>query len=219
MWRPCCCPAPLCCHLIGYLDGEGKGVAELEAALEELLVEGTEPVYTAAAGDGAGVQLTISRPVQQAVEGVAAGTMTTGCILVLDVETAQVRAAVSVPGYDPADVSASPLLDRALAAYAVGSVFKPVLVAAAIEAGLDSLAAPGQLANFSFGQGELLAAPLQVAAMMNAIAADGTYRAPTLSWPSWTRPAARRWSGCPKRRPDRSFRPGRPGGCKPCWRG
>ena len=158
------CAVPLCQHLIGYLDGEGRGVSGLEAALDEVLagsggqdtvtctvtgqgrlVEGTGPVYTPAAFDGAGVQLTISRPIQRAAEAVAAETMTSGCILVLDVDTAQVRASVSLPGYDPGNVSASlddagsPLLDRTLAAYAVGSVFKPVLAAAALEAGLDSL--------------------------------------------------------------------------------
>ena len=47
-----------------------------------------------------GVQLTISRPVQRAAEAVAADTMTSGCILVLDTATAAVRASVSVPGYD-----------------------------------------------------------------------------------------------------------------------
>ena len=226
-------------------------------------------MYEAAVTDGAGVRLTISRPVQRAVEAVAAETITTGCILVLDTATAQVRASVSLPGYDPEDVSASlddpgsPLLDRTLAAYAVGSVFKPVLAAAAMEAGLDDLTvdcpgytivdgqvfrcasgtahgtvdlaaalekscngyfirlgqalgpdavleaaqslgfgqsvsvagslrgaagvlpersaldSPGQLANFSFGQGQLLATPLQVAAMMNAVADGGVYRTPT----------------------------------------
>ena len=43
----------------------------------------------------------------------------------------------------------------------------------------ESLTPARQLANFSFGQGQLLATPLQVAAMMNAIAADGVYRAPS----------------------------------------
>ena len=282
------CTLPLCQHLIGYLDGEGKGVSGLEGALDDLLsgtsprdtitcavtgqgrlVEDTQPVYEAAVTDGAGVRLTISRPVQRAVEAVAGQTMTTGCILVLDTATAQVRASVSLPGYDPEDVSASldaagsPLLDRTLAAYAVGSVFKPVLAAAAMEAGLDDLTVdcpgytivdgqvfrcasgtahgtvdlagalekscngyfirlgqalgadavleaaqnlgfgqsvsvagslraaagvlpdrdaldtPGQLANFSFGQGQLLATPLQVAAMMNAVAGGGVYWTPT----------------------------------------
>lgn len=36
----------------------------------------------------------------------------------------------------------------------------------------------GQFANFCFGQGELLATPLQVAGMMNTIAAGGVYHTP-----------------------------------------
>lgn len=229
-----------------------------------------EQVQHLQADSGAvGVRLTISRSVQRAAEAVAAQTMTTGCILVLDVRTAALRACVSVPGFDPADPAASleapdsPFLNRALQAYAVGSVFKPVLAAAALEAGLapeydcngavvvdgqifrcaggvphgevdlsaalakscngyfirlgqqlgaqallqqaqalgfgrsiglaeglaaqsgalpgaEELAQSGQLANFSFGQGSLLATPLQVAAMMNTIANGGVYRAPCL---------------------------------------
>ena len=42
----------------------------------------------------------------------------------------------------------------------------------------QELAQSGQLANFSFGQGSLLAAPMQVAALFNTIAADGVYRSP-----------------------------------------
>jgi penicillin-binding protein 2 len=287
------CTVPLCQHLIGYLDGEGHGVAGLEAAFDDLLtgadaaerqdviecttnaqgrlVGDSTPTLTLAAesGAGQGVQLTISRAVQRAVEAVAAERMTTGCILVLDTTTAQVRASVSVPGYDPENVSKSiaaadtSLLNRALCAYAVGSVFKPVLAAAALENGCADLtytcvgalqlgdqvyhcasgvahgeigleealqkscngyfitlgqrlgaatvreyaarfgfgqavwladglrAAAGQLptaerltetgefANLCFGQGELLATPVQLAGMMNAIANGGVYRTPT----------------------------------------
>lgn len=277
---------PLCQHLIGYLDAEGCGAAGLEKALDNLLAgtgaqsvltcavtaqgrmrAGTEPQLTDADSGAVGVQLTISRSIQRAAEAVAAENMTSGCILVLDTATAAVRASVSVPGYDPEYLAASlnapdsPFLNRALQSYAVGSVFKPVLAAAALEEELSTeyectgavvvdgqvfrcaggvahgtvdlaaalekscngyfirlgqelgaqkalrmakrlgfgqqvpvagalhaeagslpdeaeLAQSGQMANFSFGQGSLLASPVQVAAMMNAIAAGGVYRVP-----------------------------------------
>lgn len=44
----------------------------------------------------------------------------------------------------------------------------------------SSLNIPRALANFSFGQGELTATPLQVAAMANAIASGGTFTQPYL---------------------------------------
>lgn len=265
---------PLCQHLLGYLDGTGHGAAGLEKALDTVLsgtgensslvcavtAQGTlrtgETARLLQADSGTlGVQLTISRPVQRAVEAVAASTMTSGCILVLDTATAAVRASVSVPCYDPENLADSlqaensPFLNRALQSYAVGSVFKPVLAAAALEAGLQPVfectgavvvdgqifrcaggvphgqvdlaaalekscngyfirlgqqlgaeslldaakafgfgqslplaegfaAEAGQLANFSFGQGSLLATPMQVAALFNTLAADGVYRAP-----------------------------------------
>ena len=277
---------PLCQHLLGYLDSTGHGAAGLEKALDAVLsgtgehsslvcavtAQGTlrtgeTPQLLRADSGALGVQLTISCPVQRAVEAVAHTTMQSGCILVLDVQTAAVRASVSVPGYDPDDLAASlgasdsPFLNRVLESYAVGSVFKPVLAAAALEAGLSpeyectgavmvdgqifrcaggvphgtvnlaealekscngyfvrlgqqlsaetllqtaeafgfgrqiavagrlyadsgnlptaqELAQSGQLANFSFGQGSFLASPVQVAAMMNAIACGGVYRTP-----------------------------------------
>ena len=281
-----CAEVPLCQHLIGYLDAEGRGTAGLEKALDSQLAgtkehdtlvcavtaqgrlrAGETPQLTRQDSSAVGVQLTISRPVQRAAEAVAADTMTSGCILVLDTATAAVRASVSVPGYDPDDLAASldapdsPFLNRVLECYTVGSVFKPVLAAAALEQGafpeyectgaavidgqifrcaggvphgrigLDEalekscngyfvrlgqqlgaenllqaaqrfgfgqeisladdlhaasgnlpdaaeLAQSGQLANFSFGQGSLLASPVQIAAMMNAIASGGVYRTP-----------------------------------------
>ena len=279
--------APLAVQFLGYLDGEGHGAAGLEAAFDALLTgsgEGdtllctvnaqgklrAEPVLTAADSGAVGVQLTLSREIQQTAEAVANETMQSGCILVLDTATAEVRACVSRPGYDPENVSASlnapdsPLLERVFQRYAVGSVFKPVLAAAALEAGetdftytcpgwcevdgqifrcaggvphgevdlagalekscngyfirlgqllgadavramakqlgfgqaieltdnmraaagvlpeRETLASSGAYANFCFGQGELLATPLQIAAMMNTIACGGTYHTPRL---------------------------------------
>lgn len=278
---------PLCQHLIGYLDGDGHGAAGLEKALNAVLTgtgahssiacavtaqgalrTGEAPQLTQADSGALGVQLTIDRTVQRAAEAVAAQTMTSGCILVLDTATAAVRASVSVPGYDLEHLAASlqaansPFMNRALQSYAVGSVFKPVLAAAALENGIlpvyectgavvvdgqifrcagsvphgevtladalakscngyfirlgqqlgaetvlqmarafgfgqsvelvsglaaeagqlptaQELAQSGQLANFSFGQGSMMASPVQIAALFNTIAADGIYRTPS----------------------------------------
>ena len=154
--------APLAVQLIGYVDGDGRGAAGLEAAFDAALSgtgEGdtltclvnaqgrlrSEPEQTHTDSGAVGVQLTLSRPVQRAAEAVAGRMMTTGCIVVLDAANAEVRACVSVPGYDPADPAASltaadsPMLNRAFQSYAVGSVFKPVLAAAALEAGETGL--------------------------------------------------------------------------------
>ena len=275
--------APLAEQLIGYLDSEGHGAAGLEAALDDVLYtgerdtlhcavtaqgrlqRGSEPILEKADSALQGVRLTLSRSIQRAAEGVAAESMATGCILIIDVSSGKVRACVSLPGFDAANVGESltapdsPLLNRAFSAYAVGSVFKPVLAAAALEAGegdfirecpgydalngqvyrcagsvphglvgldgalekscngyfielgrelgpervrkmaaalgfgkgqdiadglrsasgvlpeAETLENEGQFANFCFGQGELLATPLQVAGMMNTIAAGGVY--------------------------------------------
>ena len=151
--------APLAEHLIGYLDGEGRGAAGLEAALDDILStggqdilrcavtaqgrlrRGSEPVLEKASAAAQGVRLTLSRSIQRAAEGVAAESMAAGCILILEAGSGKVRACVSRPGFDPAHVGESltapdsPLLNRTLSAYAVGSVFKPVVAAMALEAG------------------------------------------------------------------------------------
>ena len=44
----------------------------------------------------------------------------------------------------------------------------------------DELALPGELANFSFGQGRLLGTPLQIAAATACLANGGVYNSPTL---------------------------------------
>lgn len=44
----------------------------------------------------------------------------------------------------------------------------------------ESLKNPKTLANFSFGQGKLMASPMQIIGVMNAIAAEGIYKTPKL---------------------------------------
>ena len=105
--------APLAEHLIGYVDGDGKGAAGLEAAFDAALSGTGEgdtltclvnaqgklretPEQTHADSGAVGVQLTLSRDVQRAAEAVAARMMTTGSIVVLETAGAEVRACAGV---------------------------------------------------------------------------------------------------------------------------
>ena len=153
--------APIAPHLIGYLNGDGQGVAGIEYAYDSLLQGGStrEDVYcvTDASGNlietdtprilytqgtGSGIMLTLDATLQRICEGIAS-QMDRGCILVMECATGRVRASVSVPSFDPYNVAASirlddtSLINRAVSAYNVGSVFKPILAAAALEAGVD----------------------------------------------------------------------------------
>ena len=82
--------------------------------------------------------LTLDSSIQRACEAVGIEMVDKGCIVVLDAPTGRVRASVSLPLYDPENVAASiarqdtSLVNRALSAYNVGSVFKPLLAAAAL---------------------------------------------------------------------------------------
>ncbi len=283
--------SPACCaHLIGYVDGEGRGVCGLEKAFDRVLRDASGSMgvryFTDAAGrplagagltlldDGynspAGLVLTVDRRIQLAAQSVlAASPIRKGAVVVLDVRDSAILALASVPAYDPANPGAAltdpdrPFVDRALSAYPVGSVFKPIVAAAALEAGVEppsdfvcegstdvsgaeftcfdrtahgqldltgavcrscntyfislaeqtgpaamllgarrfgfgeaipltgtissaagnlpaaaSLETPAALANLGFGQGELLATPLQLAAAYAAIARGGEYLPP-----------------------------------------
>lgn len=154
---------PIAVHLLGYLDGEGKGVSGLEAAYEDLLqsagdeivvscvtsaqgnlLDGVSPsMEIQKVGTGEGVQVTLDANLQRICEGIAALAMPRGCILVMDTQTGEVLASVSTPEYDPTNVAKSiqaddtSLINRSFSAFSAGSVFKVVLAAAAYENGLD----------------------------------------------------------------------------------
>lgn len=270
-------------HILGYLS-DGAGVCGIEAAYNALL---TENAQTAKAGvmqngvgellqnaevslsipqtEKSGVVLTLDKRLQQIVLQ-AGKDMQKGAVVCIDAESGEILALASFPGYtDPGaalESADAPLYNRALAAYPVGSVFKPVIAAAALEQGfsrdmgfsctgstavgdvifrchkrdghgtlnmtgaikescnpyfialsqsypaevfltmaeafgfaaetalctgvkgaagtLPTSLSPAELANFSFGQGELTATPLQVCAAYAAIANGGIYHAPTL---------------------------------------
>ena len=150
-------------HLVGYLSGDGvNGAVGLEKtyndylnacggrlsvrydvnAVGTLLAQDNPVVQDTLADATAGLILTIDREMQNMAESVAAEQLKKGAIVILDADSAEVLASVSVPSFQPGTVADclddpdSPLLDRTLCNYNCGSVFKIVSAAAALESGV-----------------------------------------------------------------------------------
>ncbi len=150
----------LAVHLIGYLDADGNGVTGIESSYDEYLSEDTGKLraafYVDAMGrnlggaeidildDGygtrKGVALTIDSKVQRALEeAMDECFINSGCAVAMDPDTGEIKAMVSRPTYNQFDIagsmkaSDSPLLNKALGSYSVGSTFKVIVSAAAIE--------------------------------------------------------------------------------------
>ena len=153
---------PLYSHLIGYLAWDGTGAAGLESAFEGMLAASSRRVrlrypvdamgsllpdtLVSVVDEGAvsaGVLLTVDTRVQQAADD-AAAHMRKGAVVVLDCRSGEILAMVSRPAYSAdrvAEYLSDPdgaLVNRALAQYSIGSVFKLVVQAAALEAGISA---------------------------------------------------------------------------------
>ncbi len=147
-------------HISGYCDPEGKGVYGLEKYYDSFLKEtgGTLRIAynTDAMGrlmlgesieirsknyyDQDGLVLTIDKRIQQITEkAMLNGNIDKGAAIVLDVKNASIVACSSMPLYDRDNLEKSinspdaPFINRAFSAYPVGSVFKTVTAAAALE--------------------------------------------------------------------------------------
>lgn len=153
-----------CVHLIGHLDENGEGVMGLEKAYESYLslnngslrafwnIDAMGNILT---GEGinfksenymspAGIQLTIDLDIQKIAEASLEQTgISKGAVVVLNSYTNEILATASVPAFNPDHVSASlnnndsPFINRSLTPYSVGSVFKPVVAACAVENSID----------------------------------------------------------------------------------
>lgn len=282
----------LAVHLIGYINADGDGVCGLEQYYNGILtdargvlrarcgvdakgrlLDGAELQFSGDNYDSpAGIQVTLDKAIQNIAEAALQKfEIGTGAVVVLDTDTSEILAMASVPEFSQMHPEKSlnaenaPFVNRAITPYSVGSVFKAVVAAAAIENGTDesfsytctgaytigetvfnchvheghgkqnlfaatanscnpyfidlalhtgrenvcamsenlglgakieladgfytksgispaayTLTSPQDLANFAFGQGELLASPLQMTAVYAAIANGGIYRAPSL---------------------------------------
>lgn len=148
-------------HIIGYTDKDLNGMSGIEAAYNDILtikdevcflyecngkgelLEGLEPtVINSSAAVSNGVVSTLDINLQSLAEEMG-DNIEKGAIIVADAKTAKIRACVSRPTFSLDQISeilkneAAPLLNRATNAYNVGSVFKPCVALAGIEADMN----------------------------------------------------------------------------------
>lgn len=151
-------------HLLGYVNGDHHGVSGLEKAFESVLLDAggkKKAVYTVDAAAGAmmglgvtlvgengnykdGVITTLDKDLQIALEEAMKGHIAMGAAVILDAESGAIRAMASVPTFDAERVAdylqgqKGELVNRAITNQTVGSVFKTVVAAAALEKDLGN---------------------------------------------------------------------------------
>ncbi len=145
-------------HIIGYLDDENRGVVGLEKGYDSLLyssaykkvsfsvdakgnyLPGVTPVISGGSS-GTKIYLTVDRDIQKICLEVAS-EIQKGGIVVTEVATGKIKGIISKPLYSAKNLKYyinskdSPLINRVLNAYSVGSVFKPLVAGAMLENGV-----------------------------------------------------------------------------------
>lgn len=153
-------------HIIGHLDSENSGAMGLEKAYNSYLSQtsGTLKARWSVNALGhiihgenlefasenylspAGIQLTIDLDFQKIAESVLIeNNVTKGAVVIMNSDTCEILASASVPTFNPNDLSIylndenKPFINRAISAYSVGSIFKPITASVAIENNIDLL--------------------------------------------------------------------------------
>lgn len=123
-------------HVLGQVNVDGKGIAGIERTYNAQLSSGDGPV-----------RLTLDIEAQTALEAELAAAardydMEGAAAILMETRTGEVLAMASWPAFDPNRASDIPAddtsrMNRAIGAvYELGSVFKPLTIAAALEAGV-----------------------------------------------------------------------------------
>ncbi len=159
------CEDILAPHIIGYLDSEGKGVSGIEKAYNQYLTENSGKLTVSFQVDAvgrvlagmdktvtdsnfsskAGVVLTLDSRIQNIAESaLRESRIESGAALVMKAGTGELLAVASVPSFHPDRVGESlkkdnsPLVNKAFCSYSVGSVFKSIVAAFALESGISA---------------------------------------------------------------------------------
>lgn len=153
----------LAAHVTGYINAaDNQGVSGIESMYDDVLRGGQQEYATALVDAGQNlipglgyrrirltgssgpshVVLTLDRGIQKNVENSMDRHKINGAVIVLRITTGEILAMASRPSFDGNHLSeylgkdTAPLMNRALAAYQPGSVFKLVTAAAALENGI-----------------------------------------------------------------------------------
>lgn len=152
----------LACHILGYIDSAGQGISGIEKIYNLILSEASKSVYARFTTDAngrvllgedveisdytapeKGVVLTIDKTIQKITEeALDESEAVCAAAVVIEIETGAIRACVSRPAFNQYNIAeslsdeSSPLINRAFMPFSVGSVFKPVVAAAALENGI-----------------------------------------------------------------------------------
>lgn len=155
---------PILPHVLGYLDASGAGVSGIEKAYDDYLSQTgaqisvrypvdalnrvlpgeQKRISDTSALEKKGVVLTIDSDIQRIAEIAAKTYLKRGAVVVAEAGSCDLLAVVSMPDFSPNNLSEvldrkdSPMLNRAFSAYSLGSIFKLVPAAAAIENGMSS---------------------------------------------------------------------------------
>lgn len=152
-----------CSHVVGYINtADNKGVYGIEKSFDEFLTEDENKLvfeynrsgnndFLAGGKNGfvfhnynsqKGISLTIDYNIQRIAENaMKLYGIGKGAVVVMSSENGEIIAMASTPTFNQNDIQSAlddkttPLVNRALSSYSVGSVFKLVVSAAAIEAG------------------------------------------------------------------------------------
>lgn len=159
----------LAAHVLGYVASDGHGRVGMESFLDSRLLDPAER--------GKPVPLSIDVRVQGALEDeLASGMRAVQAVgaagIVLDVDSGEVLALASLPAFDPNKIDAEGqkrMFNRVTnEVYELGSTFKPLTVAAAIDAGVITdlskryPAAPLHIGGFTIHDDENLGPTLNV---------------------------------------------------------
>lgn len=127
----------LAAHVLGFTNMDGQGVIGMEAALEKQLIDKKARATPAVLSIDSRVQAALESELYTAMVGLeaqgAAG-------VILDARTSEVLAMSSLPVFNPNQIAGSPEEARKNAVtynlYELGSTFKPLSIAAAIDDGV-----------------------------------------------------------------------------------